>query len=220
MLKKYPAHHIWIGDRRCYQVGEQIFPGVTTILGATKLSRDKQVLAQWREKVGEVEADKITSDACDRGTIVHGLIEDYLQGKESPCPDGVKGFWDSIRPALINVSDVQLIEGAVWHPSGFAGSVDCVASWKGQPTIIDWKTSGKPKKSEWITDYKQQTAGYCAAVNRLYGLKFNHSVIVIALEDSPAQVFEVSPVELMEHWRNFQERVKQYHQKFPLPIAA
>ncbi len=200
--------------------GRKYLPWGDTILGATKPFRDKQALAQWRERVGEVEADKITSDAFERGTIVHGLIEDYLQGKESTCPDGVKGFWDSIRPVLVNVSDVQLIEGAVWHPSGFAGSVDCVASWKGQPAIVDWKTSGKHKKSEWITDYKKQTAAYCAAVNRLYGLRLNNAVIVIALEDSPAQVFEVPPVELMEHWRNFQERVKQYHQKFPLPIVA
>jgi genome maintenance exonuclease 1 len=147
-----------------------------------------------------VEADKILAQAGDRGTIVHGLIEDYLVGQEIPCPDGVQGFWDSISPALVNVSNIQLIEGAVWHPSGFAGSVDCVASWKGQPAIVDWKSNSKPKKSEWITDYFQQISAYCAAVNRVYGL---NRAVVVALEHSPAQVFEKTRVELIEHWRNF-----------------
>jgi len=180
-------------------------------LSATKDTETKQALDRWRSRVGDAKADRIMVHACKRGTIVHSMIEDYLVGIEKPCPDVAKPFWDSIRPILANVSDIQLIEGAVWHPSGFAGSVDCVASWKGQPAIVDWKTSSKPKKAEWITDYFQQTSAYCAAVNRLYGLRLNRAVVAIALEDSPAQIFEVSPGEIIQHWRNFSERVKAYH---------
>lgn len=220
MLKHYLANHVWVSDRRCYQVGDNLYPGVTTVLSATKSDKDKAGLDRWRSEVGELEAKRILKEACDRGTAVHSRIENHLMGIPATIPEAYQGFWDSIRPALANVSDIQLIEGAVWHPSGFAGSVDCVGSWKGQPAIIDWKTSGKAKLPGWIDDYRQQTSAYCAAVNRVYGLRLNRAVIVIALESQPAQVFEVEPAELMHHWRSFQERVNQYHQKFPLPVAA
>lgn len=215
MLEKFSANHVWVGDPplRCYQVGENIYPGVTTILSATKSKETKRALGRWRASVGDEEAERITKKACERGSIVHNLIENHLIGIRGNFPAHVQGFWDSIRPVLDNVSDVQLIEGAVHHHVlKFAGSVDCVARWKGGDlAIIDWKTASKPKKQEWITDYKQQTAAYASCVNRLYGTRINRSVIVIALKDRPAQVFEINPQEIMEHWRNFSERVKIYH---------
>jgi genome maintenance exonuclease 1 len=220
MLKKFEADHVWVGDRRCYRVGENLFPGVTTVLSATKSAKDKAGLDRWRSEVGELEAKRILKEACARGTAVHSQIENHLLGVESAIPETYQGFWDSIRHALSNVSDVQLIEGAVWHPSGFAGSVDCVGSWQGQPAIIDWKTSGKAKLASWIDDYRLQVSAYCAAVNRVYGLRLNRAVIVIALENQPAQIFEIEPAELCHHWRGFKERVTQYHQAFPLPLAG
>lgn len=210
MLHKYSADHVWIDGRRYYKVNGDIYPGVTTILSNTKTAEDKASLDQWRQSVGAEEAERIMQASCERGTIIHGLIEGRLEGKDRECPAPVKGFWNSVRPLLDCVSDVQLIEGAVWHSSGFAGSVDCVGLWNGEPCIIDWKTSGKVKKREWIGDYFQQVSAYRAAVNELYGLSINAGVVVIALEDRPAQVFRIADEEMDWHWRCFGLRVKEF----------
>lgn len=224
MLKTYKPQHVFINGKRYHKWGENIYPGVTTVLSETKDEKSKKALDKWRSEVGEDEAKNITRLACERGTEVHACIEDHLIGVERKCDLQWMSFWDSIRPALVNVSNVQLIEGALYHPRGFAGSVDCVGEWEGQLSIIDWKTSTKPKRADWIDDYKMQTAAYCAAVNRLYFEDFKEleiplirqAVIVIALGDRPAQVFKVEPDEIMSYWNQFAEKVVEYHRKFPV----
>jgi hypothetical protein len=49
-------------------------PSVTTVLGETK---DKSGLDTWRKRVGEAEADRISTLSMNRGTIMHRLIELY-----------------------------------------------------------------------------------------------------------------------------------------------
>ena len=49
-------------------------PSVTTVLGQTK---DQSGLDKWRKKVGDVEADRISTLSMNRGTIMHRLIELY-----------------------------------------------------------------------------------------------------------------------------------------------
>lgn len=218
MLQKYIADHVWIAGRRCYQIGNSIYPGVTSILSGTKSEESQKAIADWRKKVGEWEARQITKAACERGTIIHHLIEERLQGNIINPPAGVEGFWNSIEPWLECVNDVQLIEGVVWHSSGFAGSVDCVARWNNELSIIDWKTSNKPKRPEWIDDYFQQTAAYRAAVNELYNIEINQSVVVIGLEDQPAQVFINDDENLSDHWLKFRLRIKEFD--FPTLLAG
>lgn len=210
MLQKYTFDHTWVGNRRCYQIGDAIYPGITTILSNTKAEADRASLAVWRDLVGEQEAKRILKAACDRGTIIHHLIEERLQGNPVIPPAGVEGFWASVEPVLDHISDVQLIEGVVWHSSGFAGSVDCVARWDGELAIIDWKTSSSPKKPEWIKDYFQQTSAYRAAVNEVYDLDISTSVVVVALEDRPAQVFKCHENDLDWHWDMFCYRVREF----------
>lgn len=210
MLTKHNFDHVWVGNRRCYQIGDAIYPGVTTILSNTKPEADRASLAKWRQSVGEYEAKRILKSACDRGTAIHHLIEERLQGNIITPPAGVEGFWDSVEPVLDHISDVQLIEGVVWHSSGFAGSVDCVARWDGEMAIIDWKTSNSPKKPEWIKDYFQQTSAYRAAVNEVYGLEVNTSVVVVALENQPAQIFKCDANDLDWHWNTFGLRIKEF----------
>lgn len=227
MLKTFKAKHVWVGDKRYQQWGDELLPGVTTVLSGTKKAKDKKAIQKWQASVGFEEAEKITKLACDRGSEVHACIEDYLAGKTRTCDPQWVSFWDSIRPELSKVSNIQLIEGALHHPLGFAGSVDCVGEWEGQMSIIDWKTSTKPKKSSWIDDYKMQAAAYCAAFNRMYmdDLKklgvplVRRAVIVVALGDRPAQVFKIEPSEIMEYWENFSKKVGEFGTAFPLPLA-
>ena len=68
-----------IKGKRHYQVKKDndiigTFPSVTTILSATS---DKSGLDRWRKKVGEEEANRISTLSMNRGTVMHRLVELY-----------------------------------------------------------------------------------------------------------------------------------------------
>jgi genome maintenance exonuclease 1 len=54
-------------------------PSVTTVLSGTSKSKDG--LIQWRNRVGDEEAEKIIKQSTDIGTAVHESIEQYLYNK-------------------------------------------------------------------------------------------------------------------------------------------
>ena len=68
------------GIRR-YLLGERKLPSVTSILDATKSEEDKASLELWRQRVGHKEANKIKTEASNRGTSMHSYIEDFLRGR-------------------------------------------------------------------------------------------------------------------------------------------
>ena len=57
------------------------YPSVTTVTGLLK----KQAIMEWRKRVGEVEANKISSTAARRGTRIHTLCETHLNNIPVEC---------------------------------------------------------------------------------------------------------------------------------------
>ena len=53
------------------------YPSITTVLSILK----ENELFEWRRRVGEAEANRISSYASKRGTAVHSIIEDYLNNE-------------------------------------------------------------------------------------------------------------------------------------------
>lgn len=85
-MQDYQIERVHENGLRFYQVteGEEVIaklPSVTTILGNTK---DMSGLEKWRKKVGEAEADRISTLSMNRGTIMHRLIELYKQTSGEP----------------------------------------------------------------------------------------------------------------------------------------
>lgn len=187
---------------------------MTTILGNTKTEKTRLALDRWRERVGEAEAQAISKAAAARGTAMHGAIEASLLNEPVIIEDIAAPYFESISKVLPFVSDLHLVEGCVWHKNGYAGSVDCVARYKGELAIIDWKTSDKPKRVNWIDDYFLQCSAYCAAVNRIYDLRIGMIVIAIAIPEQPPQVFTVGGRLLLDYWEQFNGRLKQYQSIF------
>ena len=70
-----------LGSRH-YNVGNKKLPSVTTILSATQSDDKKAGLDAWRERVGYQEAARITSQAALRGTEMHYVLENYIDGRE------------------------------------------------------------------------------------------------------------------------------------------
>jgi len=164
-------------------------PSVTTVLGWSK----KASLIEWRKRVGEEEANKISAKASSRGTKVHAICEDYLHNKNLDIkkinPITLDMFL-SIKDIVDRIDDVLGIELQMFSQHlGVAGTSDVIANFDGRRSIIDFKTSSKPKKLEWIEDYCMQLAIYSVMYEELTGVPVNNLVVIIAVENSEPQLF-------------------------------
>lgn len=214
MFTYIPAKYITIDRQRRLSFDGQAYPSVSTILSATKPQKDRLALQRWRKRVGVKQAQKITTQASRRGTSVHTAINYYLDGRDLPADVEDNLYWHSIKPVLETVSEVHLIESAVYHAEQqYAGRFDCLGEWSGSLCVFDWKTAAKPKKLEWITDYCLQVTAYTAALNHLYNVQINQSIIAIALEDQPAQLFQLNSDDLNNYWQQFLVRLRQWSQQ-------
>lgn len=166
-----------------------LYPSVTTI---TSLIGKDAILA-WRKRVGEAEANKISTQASSRGTRMHGICEDYLcnkQFKPTIMPDALAMF-KSIQPILDEcIDDVHAIEAPLYsHHLRVAGRVDCVAKYNGRLSIIDWKTSSKQKDEKWIQNYFMQCSAYAVMFEERTSIPVPQLVVIIAVAGDNPQVF-------------------------------
>jgi genome maintenance exonuclease 1 len=162
------------------------YPSVTTVLG----SGDKTYLNEWRERVGAEEADKITRRAGVRGTRMHSLTERYLNNEFVVPILYDKPMFESMVPYLQRINNIRAQEvGLFSHHLRLAGTCDCIGEFDGRLSIIDFKTSLRPKKIEWITNYFMQAAGYAVMFEERTGIPINRTVIIIGVDDEEAQLF-------------------------------
>ena len=197
---------------RLYKVPNgEMLESITTALG--NQPGKKEGLMKWRRRVGEDEANRISRKASGRGTAVHSIIEDYLNNKEDPCkdrmPDAVVMF-KQLQPILDkSISKVYMQEAPLWsYKYRLAGRVDCIADIKGKLSVVDFKTSMKIKKREWVKDYFLQTAAYSHMIKEMYGDTVDQTVIFIAVEDRDPQIFVGDPhTDIQDSF--FQERIDQ-----------
>lgn len=172
-------------------VGEK-FPSVTTVLGV----QDKSGLEAWKKRVGEEEAKRISIQAANRGSDVHLIAENYLNNEadygKGRMPINVMTF-NTLKPVLdARVNNIYFQEAPLYSRKiKTAGRVDLIAEFDGQLSIIDFKTSRKPKKAEWIEGYFLQTAFYAAAFYERTGIPIKQGVILVMVDDDSPQVFTV-----------------------------
>lgn len=215
-LPKYNAQCTWYEGRQYYSVQGQIYTGITTILAATRPEEEQQKFKDWEKQVGFAEAQRIRRESTKRGKLLHKQIEGYFNGSSrAPIDQDVEqqNYWPSIQPFLEEIGEAYLVEGNVWHPSGFAGVVDALVNYNGQLWVCDWKTSTKLKRWDWIQEHCLQVAAYTAAINRVYqsqGIRVAQALIAIALPHTEAQVFQIEQEELMEYWQTFKQRLAQF----------
>ena len=167
------------------------YPSITTVLGHF----GKEAIQAWRKRVGEEVANKISTQAGTRGTAVHQLAEDYVNNKEDwakgAMPSNLFTF-NTIKPILDKHVDNIWAQEVPLYSDKFkiAGRVDCIAEFDGELCIIDYKTSRKPKKEEWIQNYFHQCAFYAAAFYERTGVSIKKFAIIIAVDDAEPQVFK------------------------------
>lgn len=184
-------------------------PSVTTVVGAMK----KQALMEWRNAVGEEEANRVSRYASGRGNRVHALAEKYL--KNDPIdwmremPDSVAMF-RTLIPHMHRINNIHYIEQALWSEKvGMAGRVDLIAEWDGVLSVIDFKTSKKIKTKEDIPEYFAQCTAYSCMYEEHVGVPIDQIVIIMGVEQSKPLIF-VEKVEdhintLLEHITFYRE---------------
>jgi CRISPR/Cas system-associated exonuclease Cas4 (RecB family) len=171
------------------------YPSVTTVLSA----HNKQGLLEWRKKVGEEQANKISSAAAKRGTKLHLHCENYINNVDviSTMPLFQRELFESILPLLNNINNVHVQEQRLYSDHlRLAGTVDCVAEYEGKLAIIDYKTSSRRKNKEYIHNYFMQCAAYAIMYEERTGIPISKLVIIIAVENDDPQVF----VEKRDNW--------------------
>ena len=166
------------------------YPSITTVLSILS----KKAIMEWRKRVGEAEANKISTKAARRGTNVHQMCEDYLNNKPyitSKTMPVDKEMFATLKPILDErINNIHTQEATLYSDYlGVAGRVDCIAEFDGRLSVIDFKTSRKPKKKEWISNYFQQASAYCVMYEERTKIPVDQIVILIAVDDNEPQVF-------------------------------
>jgi hypothetical protein len=187
-----------INGKRFYKTPEGLlYPSVTTI--TSQHGKDK--IIEWRKRVGEEEANRISTKASNRGTKVHKICENYLNNEEDyartnpahihkTMPDSIAMF-KSLQPLLDeHVNNIHALEIPLYsHHLKVAGRVDCIAEYDGKLSIIDFKTSGRLKEESWIKGYFMQCSAYAVMYEERTGIPVSQIVIMIAVESEHPQVF-------------------------------
>jgi len=209
-----------IDGKRHYDIKEEKLPSVTTILSATQSDEKRKSLADWRARMGPQYADRVKDLAAMRGTAMHRYLEAFIDGSGHKDLTSIGREAEGMAKRIIEsglgeLDEVWGQEVTLYYPGLYAGATDIVGVYEGQPAIIDFKQTNKPKKREWISDYFCQLGAYCMAHNYVYGTKIQSGVILMCSKDLLFQKFEVSGREFVDHQHDFLRKIDQYYQNVP-----
>jgi len=195
---------------------DKYYPSVTSITSF----KNAHFFQKWRSRIGETEANRITARATQRGTAFHALSEEYFKGELNinkyleNNPLSVRMF-QSAKSTLNRIDIIHCLETFLYsHYLGLAGRVDCIAEFDGELAVIDFKTSTKEKKENWIEHYFVQETAYAAMFLERSGLEVKKIVTLIATEDSTIQVFEKYNLDdYLQLLKSYIEEFVSYHAK-------
>ena len=176
---------------RLYEVGDgKWYPSVTTVTS----HRTKDKIMKWRKRVGEAEANKISGRASSRGNKFHSMVECYLKNETVKFDDKnplASFLFRTAKETLNNIDNIHLLESPLFSDHlRVAGRVDCIAEYEGELAVIDFKTSTKPKKENWIENYFVQETAYAVMYYERCGVKVDKIVTLIATEEGSMQVIQ------------------------------
>ena len=234
-IEKYQYHPISrheVNGKRQYAAPGGSVPSVTTILSTTEPQEKRDSLNQWRNRVGHKQAQAITTDAASRGTRMHSFLETYIKTGVMPARTSNPYSWAShamaevvIEQGLKHVDEYWGTEIPLYFPQIYAGTTDCCGIHTANESILDFKQSNKPKKEEWIDDYKIQLVAYATAHNEVYKTNIRQGVVLMCvrpkqhpdtfeiLEPPQYQEFIISGNDF-DYWTNrWWQRVEEYYVK-------
>ena len=188
------------GNRYYVTPDGNYYPSITSILAL----QENLGIEAWKAKVGEKEAKRISKESMRIGTAVHQMAEFYLSNYVIKLKDEDKKIVDTfnrLRFLLGNINNIVGVEIPLFSDLlRVAGTTDCIAEYNGELSVIDFKTSRRPKKEEWIDDYYMQTFAYKLMFEEMTGIEIKQIVILVAcVESFDVQVFK-KPAKDADEW--------------------
>jgi len=163
------------------------YPSVTTVTGLLK----KRAILEWRKKVGEEEANRISSTAARRGTRLHTLCEKHLLNENVPVNMFDTEMWNNVKPHLSDINNIYALESSLYsNHLEVAGTVDCIAEYKGKLSVIDFKTSRRVKTRDDIHDYFIQCSAYAVAFEEMTGNPVSRLVVIMGVDNENTLIFQ------------------------------
>jgi len=201
---------------RKYSIGQEKLPSVTTIISSTQDASKTESLARWKLKVGEVEAERIKNTAATRGTAMHSYLEHHVKGGNVLDLTDVGREARSMGQTIIekgfpDLEEVWGVECTLFYPGLYAGQTDLCGIYQGRESIVDFKQSNKPKRDEWIGDYKLQLAAYATAHDCIFGTNIEQGVILMCTPDNFFQRFIVNGPEFREWKWKWLQKISDYY---------
>lgn len=179
------------GDIRLYNLPNgQWVPSITSVTSFY----NRQIFIDWRKRVGNKEADRITKKATTRGTDFHEVAQDYLLNKELNWDNYrplSKFMFYHLKPELDKINNIHAIERTLYSEYlGLAGRVDCIAEYEGELAVIDFKTSNKIKPEDWIENYFVQEMFYGSAYYEMTGIPIKKLITLMVTPNGEVKVFD------------------------------
>ena len=201
-----------LGSRMYVAPNGQRYPSVTTVIA----DHGKEAILEWRKKVGDEKANEISRKATTRGTGVHKALETYLNNEDTfelNMMPNVKSLFVRMKQELDEkVNNIHCLEDKLYsHNLKLAGTVDCIAEYKGVLSVIDFKTSIRLKKKENIGGYFMQGAAYATMFNEMTNLNIEQVVILIGVDTANfCQTLIVKSDEIQHHRQELQKYIDAY----------
>lgn len=181
------------------------YPSVTTVLS----EYNRKELFEWRRRVGEETANKISKQASTRGTAIHKYCEEYLNNCQPVIntPDKLEMF-NSLKPYLNRINKIHAQELRMYsNHLRMAGTVDCIAELDGKLMVIDFKTSSRPKDKSKIENYFMQCSAYAIMFEEIFKIPIDKIAVIIAVDSCEPQLF-------MEKRDNYVEKLIFYRDRY------
>ena len=203
------------GVRHYREKGSTIaYPSVTSVLSFINGPK----FADWRRRVGEEEANRVTKHATTRGTNLHTLFEHYLNNEDIT---GLKE-WDiplvnlmfrAAKPELAKHVD-NIYQQETQMSSDrlcLAGTVDLICEWDGELAVVDFKTSAKTKPEAWLEGYFVQLSAYWAMFSEKTGVVPKKLVVFLVAENGDIQIVERrNPLDYLKTLREYVSQFIQH----------
>jgi genome maintenance exonuclease 1 len=192
-------------------------PSVTTVLSDTG---DKTALMEWRKRVGDAEATRISTEAAGLGTKVHTALEKYILGEEwdnfgtNMVSQMAKTMSTSmIENGFTKINEIYGVEVGLIAQGLYAGTSDAIGVYEGTESIIDFKTARKMKKREWIDDYFLQGCAYALAHNEMFGSDIKKVSILMVDRENQFSDFVIEGEEFEKYCELWSNRLADFYAK-------
>ena len=187
------------------------YPSVTTLLGWST----RKSIYQWRQRVGEQKANRISGQSSARGTRYHNIVEKYLRNEDVSFSSPLdKDLFNSTKNLLGRINNISLLEKTLYSDHlKSAGRVDCIGEFDNKLSVIDFKTSSKPKTENYITNYFMQGSAYAVMFEERAGIPISNIVIIMAVEGNEAQLFQTKRDNYIEQFKELRKRYENENTK-------